>query len=91
MLPLLKLSADGKEHSRVEAVKTLAKIFYLSDQDLNELLPSGTQAVFYNRVGWAATYLKKAGLLVSQRRPYFQITSRGLKVSKIDLGYFADE
>ncbi|MBN1274238.1 MAG: restriction endonuclease [Candidatus Aminicenantes bacterium] len=82
MLPLLKFAGDQKEHSMREAVEALAAEFKLSDEERKELLPSGQQAVFDNRVGWARTYMKKAGLLESQRRGYFQIMERGLDVLK---------
>ncbi len=89
MLPLLKFVADQKEHSVHEAVKYLANEFNLSDDDRKEMLPSGQQEVFLNRVGWARTYMKKAGLLDSPKRGIFVITERGKKVlasnpSKID-------
>lgn len=80
MLPLLKLSSDGAQHSIREAIDSLARVFKLSDSDRREVLPSGRQAVFDNRVGWARTYMKKAGLLTSPQRGYFQITPRGRKV-----------
>lgn len=80
ILPLLKYIADGKKHSKREATDGLAKIFRLSDTERKELLPSGQQAVFDNRVGWARTYLKKAGLLESTKWGYFKITQRGLNV-----------
>ena len=76
MLPLLKLLGDGKEHSIHEIVEVLAKDFKLSAQELGEMLPSSTQTVFYNRVGWARTYLSKSGLL-NGRRKYYQISDRG--------------
>jgi len=77
MLPLLKIAADGKEHSLKEAVDILSKQFNLSDEELSALLPSGTQTIIYNRVGWARTYMKKAGLLTTPQRGHFQITERG--------------
>lgn len=80
MLPLLKAVADQQEHSLRDTVDTLAGVFKLSPEELKERLPSGQQEVFINRVGWARTYLKKAGLLASARRGYFQITTRGLEV-----------
>jgi len=46
----------------------------------NQLLPSGQQAIFDNRVGWARSYIKKAGLIETTRRGYFRITNRGLQV-----------
>lgn len=78
MLPLLKLLEDKQEHSLRQAVDTLADQFNLTDNERKELLPSGQQLVFNNRVGWARTYMKKAGLLESSQRGYFRITARGL-------------
>ena len=77
MLPLLRLAGDGVEHSLRDAIELLAKEFRLSEEERREMLPSGLQAVFANRVGWARTYMKKAGLLTSPRRGYFTITKRG--------------
>ena len=80
MLPLLCFAADKQEHALRATIDALADEFALTDAERNELLPSGQQATFDNRVGWARTYLKKAGLFASTRRGYFQITDRGLKV-----------
>jgi len=82
MLPLLKLVSDEKEHSLREATEVLALEFNLTEADLAEMLPSARKTRFYDRVGWAATYLRKAGLLNSLRRGQFQITERGLAVLK---------
>jgi restriction system protein len=79
MLPLLNLAADGKEHRLRAAIEELADHFNLTDDERKELLPSGSQATFDNRVGWARTYMKKAGLLESPRRGYFQITDQGIQ------------
>ncbi len=78
MLPLLWYAgvADG-EITTNKAVEVLAQELNLTEQDLKEMLPSGTQFTFVNRVGWAATYMKKAGLLEPTRRGYYQITQRG--------------
>jgi len=80
MLPLLKFSSDKKEHSIREAIGHLADEFGLTEDDKNELLPSGNQSILANRVGWSRTHLKKAGLLESKKRGYFNITNRGLEV-----------
>jgi len=80
MLPFLEFLADQKEHSIRETIDHLAMYFNLSDQERKEMLPSGQQAIFNNRVGWARTYLGKAALLESTRRGYFRITQRGLDV-----------
>ena len=80
MLPLLRHVADGAEHQLKEVVPTLAAQFKLTSDEINEFLPSGQQPVFINRIGWARTYLKKAGLLIAPRRGYFSISPRGLEV-----------
>lgn len=82
MLPLLLLAADDQEHSLREATDRLGELFELTPAELKELLPSGQSFAFGNRVGWARTYLKKAGLLKSTRRGHFAITARGADVSK---------
>ena len=80
MLPLLRAMSDGQEHSIQELTDRLAKEFSLSEDELRELLPSGKQTIFYNRVGWARTYLSKTGLLEMTRRSYYHITDRGRQV-----------
>jgi restriction system protein len=80
MLPVLKTVLDGKEHKFRDIIETLAIEFRLNDEDRKELLPSGQQPIFDNRVGWAKTYLKKAGLVDSPRRATIVITQRGLEV-----------
>ena len=77
MRPLLQLAADGKAHKLRDTVQILADQLHLTTSERNEILPSGTQSVFSNRVGWARSYLKQAGALVSPRRGYFCITERG--------------
>ncbi|MBI5676578.1 MAG: restriction endonuclease [Nitrospirae bacterium] len=80
MLPFLKFIRDKEEHSFRETVDGLAKEFQLTEEEQKELLPSGQQEIFSNRVGWARTYLKKAGLVVSTRRGYFKIADKGSTV-----------
>jgi restriction system protein len=82
MLPLLRFASDGAEHSLRDAIEALASEFKLSADERRELLPSGRQEIFANRVGWARTYMKMAGLLRSPRRGFLQITDRGLSVLK---------
>jgi restriction system protein len=80
MLPVLRIAADEQEHVAAEAVQELAEQFRLSPDERRQLLPSGRQAIFDNRVGWARTYLTKALLLESTSRGRFRITKRGLQV-----------
>ena len=94
MLPLLQLTADGQEHTLSEAIEVLDRQFKLSEADRKELLPSGKQSKFVNRVGWAATYLRKTKLLEGTGRGRFRITDRGREelrsgVQRIDLAYLA--
>jgi restriction system protein len=92
MLPLLQLAADGQEYSIRDARETLADHFTLSPEEKAELLPSGRQPIFDNRVAWAKSYLQQAGILKPTRRAHFQITERGKQVlserpSRIDIEY----
>ena len=80
MLPLLKYAADNKEHKLANAVEDLSNQFGLTEEERKELLPSKTQEVIFNRIGWARTYMKKAGLLEDTRRGVFKITERGQAV-----------
>jgi len=82
MLPLLQLLEDKQEHSLRQVIDSLTNQFNLTQEEQRELLPSGKQAIFDNRVGWARTHLKKAGLIESTRRGFFSITDRGLQVLK---------
>lgn len=80
MLPLLKHVSDGQEHKYRDIIEYLATEFEVTDEERKELLASGNQAIFDNRVGWAKTYLKKAGLLDSPKRATFIITDLGKQI-----------
>lgn len=79
MLPLLKLIEDGEEHTIVEMFERLGEHFKLTDVERAELLPSGRQSKFENRVHWAKIYLNKACLLEATGRAKFRITARGIQ------------
>jgi len=85
MLPLLKFASDEKIHTLPEAVTHIANLFHLTEEEKKQMLPSGLQTVIFNRVGWARTYLKKAGLLEDPKRATFKITNRGLDLLKENL------
>lgn len=78
--PLLEIAADGKEHSIREAREVITAIFNLSTEDLSELLSSGTQTKFDNRVAWAKSYFVQAKVLESPHRAHFKITERGMQL-----------
>jgi restriction system protein len=77
MLPALRLTADGKEHSLAELHSQLAGEMHLTPADLEEKLPSGTQTKYSNRVQWSTVYLAKALVLKRVRRGVLAITDRG--------------
>jgi restriction system protein len=78
MLPLLKFAEERKtEITTDDATEALAISLGLTEDDLKEMLPSGLQRTFVNRIGWATTYMKKANLLEATRRGYYRITPRG--------------
>ncbi len=92
MKPLLIAVSDGETYKMKDVTALLAEQLNLSSGDLAEMLPSGRQTVFKNRVGWAKTYLKKAGLLDSPARATIVITNAGKQVvadnpEKIDSKY----
>lgn len=78
MLPLLLLAKDGEPHALRDTRKHLASTFSLTAEEIEELLPSGRQRRFDNRVAWAKVYLELAGLLHSPKRGQLQITAEGL-------------
>lgn len=80
MLPLLKVAANGQEHTISDAMATLAAQMGISDAEQDLMLPSGTQTRFYNRVTWAVTYLTKSQLLEKAGRGKFKIAQRGQQV-----------
>jgi len=80
--PLLEIAGDGKEHAIKDARKIIASRMKLTEEDLKEMLPSGTQSKFDNRVAWAKIYLTKAKVLEAPRRAYFIITDRGRSLLK---------
>ncbi|MEW5552152.1 restriction endonuclease [Peribacillus frigoritolerans] len=80
MYPFLKQLENRQEYQLQDLYTILARYFNLSDEDIAETLPSGKQTLLVNRVGWARTYLNKAGLIKVVRRAVFQITDEGLRV-----------
>ena len=80
MLPLLRVLSDDREHRFADVIDAVANHFNLTATERSEFLPSGNQRLFDNRMGWARTYLAKAGLIQYPRRGYSRITSRGKEV-----------
>jgi len=76
MLPVLRRAASGPVKMS-DCLDGIAQEFDLTADEITEMLPSGRQAIFYNRCQWAKTFMSKAGLLESAGRGYFQITEAG--------------
>lgn len=80
MYPLLKRLSDGRVRVLRDVTNELADEFKLTDDERAQLLPSGGTLTFASRVGWAKTYLKKAGLLMQPKRAMVQISAVGVEV-----------
>ena len=90
MAPMVRRFDDGGEHAIAGVREGLAVEFGLTDEELEQRLPSGTARTFSNRCGWAVTYLARIGLLERRRRGVYLITARGKSVlrdhpNRIDL------
>ena len=73
MFPILKLLSDDKTYYKRDIFKYIANEFNLTKEQIEEKLPSQTEPTYINRIGWAITYLKKAGLLSSPTRAHYKI------------------
>ena len=82
LFPLLKLANDKKASTMDECTEQLIKEFKLTQEEQSEMLPSGGRTIFYNRIGWARTYLKKAGLIDYPKRGSLVITPAGTEFLK---------
>jgi len=80
MLPFLTILSDGEEHTTIETNQKLANHFSLTEAEINEFLPSGVAKTFANRVAWAKSHFKMAGLLENTKRSSFKITEAGKKL-----------
>ena len=80
MLPLLKNLANGQSYQLKDAVEALSEQFELTPDECSQLLPSQRQGIFENRVAWAKSYLKQAGLLEYPERGFMRITEEGKRV-----------
>ena len=80
MLPVLKLLGDGIEHSALEITDALADKLKLTEEERTRIYPNNPKRIFQDRVAWARTYLKKAGLIDSPQRSTSKITEIGKNV-----------
>lgn len=80
MLPFLEILQDGTERTVRDVTELLAQRFQLTEEDRQKTLPSGPQSLFYNRVAWAKTHLKAAGLIENLNRGRVSLSEQGKKV-----------
>ena len=74
---ILKVLGDGKTYRLKEVAAKCADALKISEEDRKVLLPSKRQTVLANRVAWAKTYLKKAGLVDSPQHGFVVLTEAG--------------
>lgn len=92
MLPLMKLLAEQKEAIKLSQIaEVLAERSNLSEGELSLRLASGTKTVFYDRVGWAKTYLVKAGLVNQPKRGFCEISEIGRQLDLSSLKNITNE
>ena len=92
MLPALKALSKGRETPVSKVRERIAADEGLAPDDLQEMLPSGRQSVFANRVSWAVKYLERAGLTERVRRGVWRLTTEGRELlkgtpSRIDVNF----
>lgn len=74
---VLRELSDGQIHTYKEMKKDLINMLGISDEERSLMLLSGKLSVFDSRVGWARTYLKKAGLIDSPARAKYVLSDAG--------------
>ena len=90
MLPVLKALSGGSETPIAEVRARVATGEGLTPEDVRELLPSGKQPVFTNRIAWAVAHMSHAGLVEKVRRGVYRLTVEGERLlvqtpTRIDL------
>lgn len=90
MRPVLETALNGERYVR-DVIVELGDKLKLTPEELNSMVASGKKTVLANRVHWAKSYLKQAGLVEYTKRGHFKLTDRGRSAlasdSKIDNGY----
>jgi restriction system protein len=79
--PALELLAELNRLTNVaEVFELLAPRFDLTEEDLTEMLPSGTQRRWHNRVNWACYDLFRSGALDRPVKGKYQVNGRGREI-----------
>lgn len=71
---------DGATHHWKACVQHTCDVKSLSEAERNQMHASGRGRVLDNRVHWAITYVKQAGLIESPTRGYVRLTDEGARV-----------
>lgn len=91
--PYLKCLSDGNIHNNKELVEFAVNYFNLTEEDTQERIANQSQTQVYNRVLWAGTYLRKAGLAEKALNGQYKITEEGrkrLKAGEVTLRTLAE-
>ncbi len=84
MLPILKALSANEEMSNTEIRKRVMTSEGLTESDTEEMLPSGNQSIFTNRVAWALSHMRRAGLVNRARRGVYQLSPEGNRLLSND-------
>lgn len=81
MRPVLDC-AQNEPRKISDVVEEISNHLELTNEDRQQLLPSGGQTKIANRVHWARSYLKQAGLVKNVKRGWYELTDRGRSVQE---------
>ncbi|WP_413512908.1 restriction endonuclease [Myroides odoratus] len=92
-VPILEILSDGQQYKLKQFQKPLAERFKLTDEEINEMYPSGNGHVFYDRISWALSYLNMAGLLDKPSRGVYVINMKAKELLKTPekINYYIDD
>lgn len=77
---VLESLSDGKVHHWRDCLFYIVRRLKLTEADRQQMLPSGRRPMLDDRVQWAVTYVRQAGLLEYPRRGYCQLSDEGRRV-----------
>lgn len=81
-VPALELLTKNDTMKLRDFIEPLSKYFKLTDEEVNEIYPSGNGHIFYDRISWALSYLNMGGLLDKPKRGIYKINQSGIDLLK---------
>lgn len=81
-VPAMELLLRNSEMKLRDFIEPLSKYFKLSEEEINEIYPSGNGHIFYDRISWALSYLNMGGLLDKPKRGIYKINQKGIDLLK---------